>query len=97
MLRDLWVNIIGGIISAFLVSAILKWRLDVDWLETAAVAVTVFILAAWFIQMARDKTQSKEPKVMFRKNSDDITVTGGDDVKIATRSGKITGNETDRT
>jgi len=47
--------------------------------------------------MARDKTQSKEPKVMFRKNSDDITVTGGDDVKIATRSGKITGNETDRT
>jgi len=93
MFRDLGINIIGGLISAFVVTAMLKWQLDVGWLETAAVAATVFVFAAWLIQAIRGRAQRSKP-VVFRQDSDDITVTGNGDVEIATRGGQIGGKRT---
>lgn len=90
MSRDLGINIIGGLISAFVVSAILKWQWNVGWLETAAIAATVFIFVAWLIQAFRRRTQGSKTLV-FRQDSDDITVTGNGDVRIATRGGRISG------
>ena len=88
MFRDIGIHIIAGLITAFVVSAVLKWQWDVGLLETAALAVMVFIFVAWLIQTLRGRTQSSKP-LAFRQDSDDITVTGADDVKIATRGGQI--------
>jgi len=90
MIRDLGINIIGGLISAFVVSTMLRWRWDTGWLETCAVAAAVFVLVGWLIQALRQRSQRSEPTVV-RQNSDDISVTGGNDVRIATRGGQIGG------